>query len=212
MTRSYQAAIGFAIEAAEGFRLAGLRSAPKRNAQQSASPIAALTSSAVNLSLSLELFFKALILLSRIVPPRTHNLKDLFDQLPRETRSSIETLYGQFLDADPEEESDLTIMSFHYSADPQELLGRNFRADTANPDLETLLESHENTFMLWRYIHEIQDSMRSGYSYDFRSMNAAIKAASIHANEVARHFGLLITMQEGAPPENWGLEGHDDAS
>lgn len=203
MARSTKFVAGFALEAAESFRLAGLESAPRQGIEPR-SVVGDLVTGAVNLSFSLELYLKALALLTGRHPKPTHELDKLFDQLPGELQAAIEEAYLQHLQANPKDKSELGIQDFHVSPDPTELKDGDFIREKADPTLSSLLQEHSKAFQLWRYIHEMPEDLRFSYFFDFRAMNALLDSVKQFADQIAEAKGEVIEENAGPPPEDWG--------
>lgn len=78
------------------------------------------------LPLALELGLKSLLHKCALEPPRTHNLSDLFDLLPVQTKDMVEQEY------------------------------ETAKEDQSAGSFRLLLEAHKNDFIEWRYLDDVK--------------------------------------------------------
>ena len=105
--------------------------------------------SVTNLSLALELYLKALYLLSGLQVPTTHDLWSLFEGLPQSVKSTIIACYKRL----PEAPAGIKVLEIQLSVGP-------FKGDPPFPDsnldysLENVLKRSKDAFQTWRYLYE----------------------------------------------------------
>jgi hypothetical protein len=110
--------------------------------------------SATNLALSVELYLKALWLLTGTPHPNTHNLRELYDPLPPVLKTDLEAFY----DAIPKSQD--VPGSFHIVATPfghalprpEEMAAKGPKLDLSLP---AVLAGSSDAFITWRYFHEV---------------------------------------------------------
>lgn len=131
----------------------------------------------VNMSLSVELFLKTIILFGGEEPPYTHDLIDLYNRLGGAEKATAKHKYKSMLRGDPPDESPYPAWRVKVSRDDrdQEDSGEDEEAED-NPELEELLEEHRDTFQVWRYMHEVPKDEGYSHSYNFRAMVAVARA------------------------------------
>ena len=105
--------------------------------------------SVTNLSLALELYLKALYLLSGFQVPTTHDLWSLFEGLPQSVKSTIIACYKRL----PEAAAGIKVLQIQLSVGP-------LKGDPTFPDhksdysLENVLKRSKDAFETWRYLYE----------------------------------------------------------
>ena len=108
-----------------------------------------LIASVTNLSLALELYLKALYLLSGLQVPTAHDLWSLFEGLPQSVKSTIIACYKKL----PKAPAGIKVLQIQVSVGP-------FKGDPLFPDhksdysLENVLKRSKDAFQTWRYLYE----------------------------------------------------------
>ena len=189
--------LGAAIETAEGFYVAGVESSPRRIESDGEPLLGRIAAGSVNLSLSLELYLKSLFMGLEIKPPHGHRLDSLYNALPERVREVIRRGY-ESKQITPPEEHDFVLRRVLASTDPARNLERAEVQIDLNPDIDTLLETHCEAFVRWRYVHEIDEPLEIDYFYDFRSILSLLESVRAVARHLAEQTNGLITPTE--PP------------
>ncbi len=117
---------------------------------------------ATNLAFALELYLKGLLTQLDLQVPPVHNLRELYDAMPQEIRTLIESIYDVAL---PDEVRRLDgHVSFTFARGPlEEPLWDDYKVSLSLPDL---LERSKDLFQSWRYAFEF--SQPEDNSYQFR--------------------------------------------
>lgn len=117
---------------------------------------------AVNFSLASELYLKAVHTMTGRPAAEIHKLWELFRTLPEFLRIQFENKYKEAIDAN--------------QIKPLEILP-NGNAQIDN--IETLLLKHNDSFVQWRYVHEIKKTNHT-YSFDFPRMHIFCQVLNEH--------------------------------
>jgi hypothetical protein len=120
-----------------------------------------LVACATNLAFALELYLKALLTHLNLPVPRVHDLRVLYDAIPRTIRTLIESIYDAAL---PDEVRRLGgHVSFTFAkGSPEEPQWDDYKVSLALPDL---LARSKDLFQSWRYVFEF--SQPEGTAYQF---------------------------------------------
>ena len=131
----------------------------------------------VNMSLSVELFLKTIVLFGGEEPPYTHDLKDLYDRLDGPDKARLKHEYKKMLKDDPPDESPYPTWRVNVSRDDRDQEDNSEEEEAEdNPKLDIMLEEHRDTFQVWRYMHEVPEDKGYSHSYNFRAMAALARA------------------------------------
>ena len=130
-----------------------------------------IVSSATNLSLSLEIFLKAVYMICRMPVPAEHHLWSLFSGLPEVAQVSIKRSYDAANKSDGAELAALRIYSSKTAAQPKS-------APKPGPiDLKSVLVRSGNAFVTWRYFYERdEDQEWQLFEYEFLRLDLACAA------------------------------------
>lgn len=144
-----------------------------------------LTASATTLSLSVELYLKALRLLEGQDALYTHDLSVLFEGLSESTRASVITVYDSI---------DLPPIGVPASFVLELSIGGQFDENQSHPSnladnsLISVLKRSKDAFQTWRYLYEKGKSDRTmRFIYEYRNLNRAAEAIRQHVAP-AVHF------------------------
>ena len=156
---------------------------------------------AINLSLALELYLKALHITNGR-NPAGHHLWKLFKNLPQTQKETIEEKYQEQCQATPKDRRELkyNVILVRRSDQEKEL-------DDETPSLETAREIfllHDNAFEAWRYLHEIPEPGGYVYEYDFGAMDIMIKVVREFVYEVLQKRGPRMGLEKVKPPSGGG--------
>jgi len=161
-----------AIDAADGFcRLSSqfTEALPedREMTANAAQDFGALTASATNLILAVELYLKAVLIGAELPVPWTHDLVELFKSLPENWRTGIEARYNARAGGTPDVTSSLRL--YVRLAKPVE--GIEAIRNPVDQSLPSLLERNRSAFITWRYIHEgMSRDKVEVYEYEFRRL------------------------------------------
>lgn len=123
-----------------------------------------LVAAVTNLSLAVELYLKALAMISAMKVKRSHDLLELFGVLPQSVQASIEAKYSEALKAIPAESADaieLSITTTPFPPTPEEFAAAAAQRPSGD-DIRSVLRAEKDAFSSWRYIHE--SNMPQGYT------------------------------------------------
>jgi hypothetical protein len=116
---------------------------------------------ATNLTFAIELYLKSLLMLCNLNVPRTHNLIDLYEKLPRPVIEIIESTYdASWL----KQANELGVhMGFTFTKGPTKTPEwDNYRERFT---LSNLLARSRNLFVDWRYVFEFRQPDNSLYQF-----------------------------------------------
>lgn len=172
-----------------------LESANKFVAQRLGRLIAAVT----NLSLSIELYLKALAIGSRSRVLQTHDLLRLFDALPAALRNSIEKSYTSKLESLPRVPAAVELL---ITATPDAPRSADWdhatKAREHGHELRSLLFNETDAFRTWRYMHEAEPKGVRYYHVDYFFLN-------LFVHTLLEHIGSRQMKDEnlqGPPSDN----------
>jgi hypothetical protein len=115
-----------------------------------------LVAAVTNLSLAVELYLKALAMMAGQKVKRTHDLLDLFEMLPEQTRLSIEDKYAAALRDIPAGAAsafEFSITTTPFPPTPGEI-AKAAEQRPSGDDIRSILRAEKDAFRTWRYIHE----------------------------------------------------------
>lgn len=127
---------------------AGLEEAARFAADQRGDLIVATT----NLALGVELLLKALAISRSREVLTTHRLIDLFDALPPDYRSSIESLFKKEIAGVDRNRATALVVLLSPRGSPPEKSDGTERPDQSS--IRSVLEGEKDAFRTWRYVHE----------------------------------------------------------
>jgi hypothetical protein len=141
-----------------------------------------LVASAVNLAFSIELYLKALRMADGHPPSRHHHLDDLYAELPRKRRASIEKAYKSEVDTRGRVgyATSIAMSITHRDASAEERAGMH--VEPTDETLPTILKRSRNVFEAWRYLHEQGEPGRvKRLLYEFHCLGVAADVLREHA-------------------------------
>lgn len=200
-----------ALKAAEAFRRTGILVAPRSGYAQTFSlfdgeELEQLVVGAVNLSFAMELYLKAILLLSGTPHQRIHELEALFNELPSSVQEHLRKTYRMILGARSEEEDEFSLNLLVVSQDENRMEGFDNWPET-EPEIEALLKSHNNAFRDWRYGSFELKSLEGEMQFNFRAFTALLSAASTVGFALAKERGYVMQAQSRSSPAHWRRSG-----
>lgn len=198
MSKDYSYNAEFALQTADSFLRLGAATERWWKLNQDDETPTDIIPTIVNISLSIELFLKSLIILTKEKPQNTHKFWELYRDLPLEIKDKVKEFYEKNLEKDPKESSFYSSYTITATRGDKKSNDNNEEESDANPDLKELFKTHKNAFINWRYLHELPDS---GYErkFNIRAMVAAGKAM----RKVAKDIALKKAMKQGRPGLFW---------
>ncbi len=149
-----------ALIAADAFRVQSkifIDSLPKDNldeaSQFSVRNLGGLIASATTLALALELYLKALRIVTGFPASEMHNLWSLYKHLPTDLKKAIENQYNLL---NTRQDGKLASLHLEVSTEPfnDNLPDENEQLNNFSDDLKSVFIRSSDAFITWRYIHE----------------------------------------------------------
>jgi HEPN domain-containing protein len=140
-----------------------------------------LVASATNLALSVELYLKALRMPTGLSPNQTHNLDELYAELPRDLRQSVEAAYEATAKPAPD-----SVIALNLPIKRKD--GPEVRPpEPVGPDhsLPAVLQRSRRLFETWRYLYETAASGKVFQPYEFHYLGVAADVLHLHAAQFA---------------------------
>jgi len=143
-----------------------------------------LVASATTLALSVELYLKALRMVTGLAPIRTHALGELYADLPQDLRQSVEAAYEATPKPAPVGEAIALDLSIKRKDGPEEVSPPK----TVKPDqsLASVLQRSSALFETWRYLYEAGELGKVNPRYEFHYLGVAADVLHAHAGQVAQ--------------------------
>ncbi len=163
-----------------------------------------LVACATNLAFAIELYLKALLTLSDLPVPQTHDLRALYDAIPQPVRAVVEDVYDTKA---PEQVRQLHgHASFTLAKGPLEkpVWDDHTRVRAALPDL---LARSKDLFQSWRYVFEFsphEDSPYQFHQFEYALLWCAAEALRV---EVTVRLGEARWRGGEGAPEDGTVEG-----
>jgi hypothetical protein len=150
-----------------------------------------MIASATNLAFAIELYMKALRILNKLGPMRTHDLATLYANLPTELRRAIKATYDVAQKKlDPSQPARALTVAISHKDAPQDdkdaLQDHRFRAPTSMYDasLPAVLERSRVLFEEWRYLYEQGEHGKvKRLYYEYQWLEAVADALRQHTNQ-----------------------------
>ncbi len=146
--------------------------------QRAAANMGELIASATNLSLSIEIYLKALLLHNAVAAPKSHELPDLFAKLPSTVRSQVEQAYERL--RAPEKEGVTASFAIHVArnAVPRPPFGQVPKQE--DHSLRAVLQRSANAFVTWRYLFAHGTTIPGApLMYEFLRLSFAARAVRL---------------------------------
>lgn len=180
--------IGLLLHSAKGFYDVGFNCAYNLNKDNEISGFQRISAGAVNMSFAAELFLKAIHLIVKNEAIRGHELLELFNDLPQNSKTDIEKRFNSHLRNN--NEAKLLPSYKLVVSGPNEKTNQD-NSDNINIDLLEFLTKHNLTFQNWRYMHEVKNT---GYSYDadFKTMDCFLKSLIDFINYNQKKTDLIL--------------------
>jgi hypothetical protein len=123
-----------------------------------------LIAATTNLAFAVELYLKAISLLTTGAAKWGHDLLAKYEELLPQVRTSIEECYQFRIENDQAKKFPAVILGFaKQNKDPSQAEKDSIAPITPNgDDVVSLLKAHKNAFDKWRYLHEAADTHQSG--------------------------------------------------
>jgi hypothetical protein len=165
------------LHSAKGFLDIGYHLAREGKNDNGIKGLQRLAASVVNFSFAAELFLKGLIFIIKDKPSKTHKLDLLFESLPSDIKSEIESNFQ-------EERENLDENLSAYKAVSVKGEGNESTSEkTEILNVKDLLILHNNSFQHWRYIYEVPHEGYQ-YEYNFQLMHAFLKVIIDKINQI----------------------------
>ncbi|WP_428740186.1 hypothetical protein [Tenacibaculum sp.] len=177
------------LHSAKGFYDVGFNCAYNLSKDNGITGFQRIASGAVNMSFSAELFLKAVHLITSNKSIKGHELLDLFNDLPTNSKAEIEERFNYHL----ENNDEAKLLPSHRLVISQGDSKANAK-ETKDNNLKNFLTLHNLTFQNWRYMHEVKNV---GYSYeaDFKKMDCFIKSLIDFINSNKNKSDLILQKQ-----------------
>lgn len=159
----------YLLHIAQGFYDIGFNAAYNVHIDNSVKGFQRLPSAVVNFNFAVELMLKALHLFTTGKNLEGHEIWTLFKQLPKETKTDIESKFIDFRKTKNEKLSSYRVKLTQGNKETNE--NRN----TENLSLKDFLILHTHSFNNWRYLYEIKEEGYL-YEYNFKQMDDFIRA------------------------------------
>jgi hypothetical protein len=145
-----------------------------------------LVASATNLALSVELYLKALRMVTGLAPIRTHALDELYADLPQNLRQSVEAAYEATPKPPPVGKAIALDLSIKRKDGPEEVR----QPEPVKPDhsLPSVLQRSSAVFVKWRYLYEAGELGKVNPRYEFHYLGVAADVLHSHAGQVAQRI------------------------
>ena len=151
--------------------------------------VGAISASATNMALAVELLLKAAALTYGGIPKREHDLIVLFDQLPDHVRKDIEGRYDAFPVPADGVTTSFALDVFGSTPVAKEHGGAGSRVSEPRDDsLRAVLAHVKDAFVTWRYLHEKGDPKKVvRVEYPFHHLG--LVRDSVREHLYAHYFG-----------------------
>jgi hypothetical protein len=156
--------------------------------------LAGVVACATNLAFAIELYLKALLTQLDLGVPPTHDLRHLYEEIPRSVREVIESVYNMAL---PDEVRRLGgRVSVTVAKGPlEEPQWNDYKVSMALADV---LSRSRDLFQSWRYVFEFSEPEHSPYQYHKFEYGALRCAAEVLRVEVTARLQGTEEPGEGA--------------
>jgi hypothetical protein len=193
MKRQQNISPDFLFHIAKGFYDTGYLLAKAIKDDKSEKGFQRIAPAVVNFSFAVELLLKGLHSLTTDLDIRGHKFWNLYKQLPNSIKSRIEVRYKETKQNTGQELSKLKIRVYpskdaDVSEDPESMINDD-------SSIEDLLILHNDSFENWRYLFELKEGGFE-YEYDFRLMDAFIKALGEIINEIKSNRPASLILEK----------------
>ena len=151
--------------------------------QRAATSIGEMIASATSLALSVEIYMKALLLQRGCAVPKTHELPDLFSNLPTPVQQQVESAYERLRAAEGPGTAEFVV---HISRSPGAPPSFARGTQAPNLSLRSVLRRSSSAFVTWRYLfaHPLTES-GAPLVYEFLRLGFAAQAIREQLGTVA---------------------------
>ena len=123
--------------------------------QKAAQNLGGLIASATMLALAVELYLKAIRIVTGLSVSETHDLWSLYKSLPQNLKISIEALFGALLPRDTSKTAELEVAVWVGKAPSHSPDGWDEKSPhSKDVSVKAVLRRSSNAFITWRYLHE----------------------------------------------------------
>jgi hypothetical protein len=126
-----------------------------------------LFASSTELTLALELYLKTVLALRVQTHEQTHDLVDLFNGLPADSRDKIATQYKERIANKPSKD---VVAALAFVGGPRDKIKSPMPKRPKPLTLAALLLENRTSFEKWRYMHEVVPGVMKAHHFDFREM------------------------------------------
>jgi hypothetical protein len=151
-------------------KVAGLRT--DAASAEASKDLGGMVASATNLALSVELYLKALRMVSGLPENPTHNLHTLYTELPLDLRQSAEAVYEAKPKPNPAGEA-IGMAITRPKNTPPPKIGTDY-------SLPSILDRSSAVFETWRYPHEADKPGKARQRYEFHYLGVAADVLHEH--------------------------------
>ena len=180
-----------ALTAADAFRVQSkvfIDSLPKGNLDEAAQfaihNLGGLIASATTLALALELYLKALRIVTGFPASEVHHLWSLYKHLPTELKKVIETQYNQL---NIPQVGKLAVLELEVSTEPFNNISdeNEGKSNNLSNDIKSVLIRSSDAFITWRYIHEgAKKGEYVKYDYEFYRLELICDITRTHLTTI----------------------------
>lgn len=135
--------------------------------------------SAANMGLAIELQLKSLLMQCNILPPKTHELPELYSKLPPPLKSGIENSYAELL---KQKENDGSPIAFVMRIGRDKEPDKRAPAYPAVEGVRSLLMRASGAYGTWRHVLTTDTKvLENPIIYEFHRLGCLFRALQVHA-------------------------------